>query len=54
VGTRVTAHDLETDREQSVVIEDDFVVVVDGDRHISGVVKHSNGTSIVTIKKGRC
>ncbi len=50
-GTRVTATDLSTGESESIEITDNYVVIVDGDRYVSGAQIYANGTSVVTIKK---
>lgn len=49
-GIRVTTTDLETGDEESVVIEDDFVLIVCGRRYLDSVVRHANGTAVLTVK----
>lgn len=50
-GTRVTATDVETGESESAVIENNYIVIVDGDRYVSGTKLYSNGTAVITIKK---
>lgn len=51
-GTRVTATDVSTGESESVVIENDFIVITDGTRYLDGVQVYGNGTTVVTIKTG--
>lgn len=51
-GTRVTCEDVETGETDSVVVENDFVVVTDGDRYVSNVQSYpKTGTTVLTIKR---
>ena len=49
-GVRVTATDLETGESESVVIDNDYVLICAGDRYQSGVQRHANGTTVLTVK----
>lgn len=50
-GTRVTAVEVVNPGEpQSVEIIDNYVVIVDGTAHITGVQVHGNGTHVITVK----
>jgi len=52
VGTRVTCEDLATGDSDSAVIENDYVIVVDGNRYVDGIVAYpKSGTVVVTIKR---
>ena len=50
-GTRVTCEDVDTGESESVVIENNHVVIVDGNRHV-GSIRHypTTGTTVITIK----
>lgn len=50
-GTRVTCEDVDTGESESVVIENNHVVIVDGNRHVDSI-QHSptTGTTVITIK----
>lgn len=51
-GTSVTATDVDTGESETKVIENDFVVICDGDRYIDGVQAYpGTGTQVVTIKR---
>ena len=49
-GVRVTATDLETGESEAVVIDNDYVLICAGDRYQSGVQRHANGTTVLTVK----
>ena len=49
-GVRVTATDLETGESESVVIDNDYVLICAGDRYQSEVQRHANGTTVLTVK----
>lgn len=49
-GIRVTATDLETGDSESVVINNNYVLICAGDRYQSGVQRHANGTTVLTVK----
>lgn len=50
-GTRVTCEDVDTRDLESIVIENDYVVIVDGNRYVDGVQNYpGSGTSVITIK----
>ena len=50
-GTKVTCTDLATGESESAVIKDDYIVVTDGSRYVSGVqIYPKAGTVVVTIK----
>jgi len=50
-GTRVTCEDVETGESESVVIEDNHVVVVDGNQYVDGVQRYpGTGTTVITIR----
>jgi hypothetical protein len=51
-GTRVTCEDVETGESESEVIENDYLVVCDGDRYIDGIQIYSGtGTAVITVKR---
>ena len=52
-GTRVTCTDVETGESETAVIENNYVVICDGDRYVDGYVMHANGTVVVTIKRAK-
>ena len=50
-GTRVTSTDPDTGDTETVVIENDYVVVCDGNKYVAGATTYpSAGTTVVTIK----
>ena len=49
-GVRVTATDLETGESESVVIDNNYVLICAGDRYQSEVQRHANGTAVLTVK----
>ena len=49
-GVRVTATDLETGESESVVIDNDYVLICAEDRYQSGVQRHASGTTVLTVK----
>ncbi len=49
-GTRVVCTDLDTGESDEAVIEDDYVLVCDGDRYLDSVVSHADGTVVLTVK----
>ena len=49
-GTRVTAQDVATGDNDSIVIVNDYVCITDGTCHIAHVQSFANGTHILTIK----
>ena len=50
-GTRVTCEDLDTGETESVVIENDYVLVTDGTVHLHRQGVFVNGTTTLTLKK---
>ena len=48
--TRVTAEDVETGEKETVEITDNYVLIREGSAYISSVVRHANGTHVITIK----
>ena len=51
-GIRVTVTDLDTGESDSAVIKDDYVVICDGDRYVSGIRVHpTTGTAVITVKR---
>jgi hypothetical protein len=50
-GTKVTSIDLDTGEGEASTIKDDFVIVCDGDCHISSMNVHRNGTVQLVIKR---
>ena len=50
-GTRVTCTDVDTGESESAVIENDYVVITDGNRYVDGFQQYANGTVVVTIKR---
>lgn len=51
-GTRVTATDVATGEQESVVLVDDFVLITDGTAHVTHCQAHASGTTQLTIKRG--
>ena len=49
-GTEVTCRDVDTKFSATRVIENDYMVITDGNRYIDGLVVHANGTHIITVK----
>lgn len=50
-GTRVTCTDIDTGDTESRVIENDYVVICDGNRYVDAVSSYPKaGTVVVTIK----
>ena len=52
-GVRVTATDLETGESESVVIDNDYVLICAGDHYQSEVQRHANGTTVLTVERHR-
>lgn len=50
-GTKVTCTDLYTGESDSKVIENDYVVVCDGNRYVYHIDAHASGTHVITIRK---
>ena len=50
-GTRVTCTDVDTGESESAVIENDYVLICDGNRYLHGIVTHANGTVVLTVKR---
>ena len=51
LGTRVTCTDIDTGDTETRVIENDYVVICDGDKYIDGFTVNTRpGTVVVTIK----
>lgn len=48
-GTRVTAEDVDTGEVESEVIENDFIVICDGNRYLDSVQAYRNGTQVITV-----
>lgn len=51
-GTEVTATDLDTGESETVRIENDYLIITDGNRYLDGVQVYANGTAVVTIRRG--
>ena len=50
-GTRVTCTDIDTGDTETTVIEDDYVLICDGNKYVGGVSAYPKaGTVDVTIK----
>lgn len=49
-GTRVTAEDLGSGTVKASVIRDDYILVTDGDCHVSGITRHDDGTHVITVR----
>ena len=50
-GTRVTCTDIDTGETETRVIEDDYVLICDGNKYVGGVSAYPKaGTVVVTIK----
>lgn len=51
-GTRVTCTDVDTGEAESTVIENDYIIVCDGNRYIGNVTAYpKSGTVVITIKR---
>lgn len=51
-GTRVTCEDVATGESETQVIENDWLVICDGDRYLDGIQAYpSTGTVVLTIKR---
>lgn len=51
-GTRITCTDVETGESETVTIENDFLVITDGNRYLASVVAYpKSGTTVITIKR---
>ena len=55
-GTRVTCTDIATGESETQIIENNYVVVCDGDRYLDGIQAYpKSGTVVLTIKRrSRC
>lgn len=49
-AVRVTVEDVETGERESREVDDDYVLVTAGRHYLDGVVRHSNGTTVLTVK----
>lgn len=49
-GIRVTVEDLETGETASREVDDDYVLVTAGRHYLDGIVRHANGTTVLTVK----
>jgi hypothetical protein len=50
-GTRVTARDISTGETESSVIEDNYVLVTDGDCYVADIQHYpKSGTHVITVK----
>lgn len=50
-GTQITCTDLTTGQQESIVIKDDHVVIVDGNQYVSSRDWYpTTGTTVITIK----
>lgn len=49
-GTKVTAQDVATGENESIVIVNDYVCTTDGTCHVAHVQSFANGTHVLTIK----
>lgn len=50
-GTRVTCEDIDTGESESAVIENNHIVITDGNRYVDGVQHYpGSGTTVITIK----
>lgn len=52
MSVKVTLTDTESGSTESSTIDDDYVLVTAGSYYLSGVVKHANGTHVLTVKRG--
>lgn len=50
-GTKVISIDVQSGDTETVVIEDDFVVITDGNLAVTTIGTHANGTAQVTLKR---
>lgn len=51
--TQVTCLDPDSGETETQTIEDDWLVVCDGDYYLHHVTQHMNGTAVITVKRGR-
>lgn len=51
MATDITYEDTVTGQSDSASIENDFMVIVDGDTYVDGYKIYANGTVVLTIKK---
>lgn len=49
-GIRVTVTDLENGETASREIDNDYVLVTAGKHYLDGIVRHANGTVVLTVK----
>lgn len=53
-GTRITCEDVDTGESEAKVIENDWLVICDGDRYVDGIqVYPGTGTAVITVKRRR-
>lgn len=50
MASEVTCRDIDTGQTQVVVIEDDYVLIVDGSCYLDSSQTYSNGTHVMTVK----
>lgn len=50
-GTRVTCEDITTGESESVIIQDNYILVTDGLCELTYEQHHANGTVVLTIKR---
>ena len=50
-GVRVTTTDLDNGDTETVVFNDNYVIVNHGVSYLSSLVAYANGTAILTVKK---
>lgn len=49
-GIRVTVKDLETGKEESKEIVDDYILITAGNRYLAHTNAFGNGTHVLTVK----
>lgn len=50
-GIKITVTDVDTGESDEAHIENDYVLVCDGDRYLDHIASHANGTTVLTIKR---
>lgn len=50
-GTRITCTDVDTGESESRTIVDDYCLICDGNTYLDGLVRHANGTTVITVKR---
>ena len=50
-GTHIICRDVDTGESDEATIENDYVLICDGDVYLDGIVHHANGTVQLTLKR---